>query len=116
MMPRLLARGQFDVTTLSKLFVTLLFLVALGTAAPAILSGDFAELATSAGPVYVTGMLAVGVLRDATDERWWQVAFFGGLAGFGLIKYVRSGDLFDLLWVVVGGMMVVTVAYDRLSS
>ncbi|MFC4447658.1 hypothetical protein [Halorussus aquaticus] len=56
--------------------------------------------------VYLTGLLLAGVLRDATNARGWQLAFFGGVAVWGGYEYATAGDLFSLLLAVVGVAMV----------
>lgn len=103
-------------TALSKVFVSLLFLVALVSAAMSLRSGGVAEFAATLPTLYITGTLAVGVLRDVTDTRRWQLAFFGGLTAIMLGQYVKSGDWFDLLLVAGGAAMVVGLAFDVLSE
>ncbi|NEU55818.1 hypothetical protein [Halorussus sp. MSC15.2] len=107
-------RAQFDVTTLSKVLVSLLFLVALAAAVSQVLAGDFAtdSLLTSVASLYVTGTLAVGVLRGATATRRWQAAFFGGLVVFSLAQYLTSGDRFHLLSMVAGAAMILGLLFD----
>ena len=105
-------RGQFDAITLSKAFVSLLFLTALVSAALSFASDGIQTLTTSVPTLYITGALAVGVLRDVTETRGWQLAFFGGLMVFTLGQYAESGDWFDLLLVVASGAMVLGLAFD----
>ncbi|MFC4447657.1 hypothetical protein [Halorussus aquaticus] len=107
-------RAQLDVTALSKVLVSLLFLAALAAAVSQVLAGDFDtdSLLTNVASLYVTGTLAVGVFRGATDARRWQAAFFGGLAAFGLVQYLASGDRFHLLSMVAGGAMILGLLFD----
>ncbi|UPW01137.1 hypothetical protein M0R88_03305 [Halorussus gelatinilyticus] len=110
------SRARFDVTLVSKVVVSLLFLVALAAAAMSVRADGFDSLATTAGSLYVTGALAVGVLRDATDTRRWRVAFFGGVAVFGLAEYAASSEWFDLLLAAAGAAMLAGDAFDRFSG
>ncbi|WP_135853913.1 hypothetical protein [Halorussus salinus] len=110
------SRAQFDVTLVAKVFASLLFAVALAAAALSVREGGIDALATSASSLYITGVLAVGVLRDATDTRRWRVAFFGGMVGFGLVEYAASSEWYSLLMVAAGAGMLVADAFDRFSE
>lgn len=76
-------------TLVAKVFASLLFVVALAAAVLSVRADGIDALATS---LYITGVLAVGVLRDATDTRRWRVSFFGGMVVFGLVEYAASSE------------------------
>lgn len=103
-------------TLVAKVFASLLFAVALAAAALSVRADGIDALATSASSLYITGVLAVGVLRDATDTRRWRVAFFGGMVAFGLVEYAVSSEWFDLLLVAAGAGMLAADAFDRFSE
>jgi hypothetical protein len=88
----------------SKVLAGGLFVVSVAGLAVSLTSGE--DLATALFSVYLTGLLVVGVFRDVTDERNWQLAFFGGVALWGGYEYLTVGDLFSLLLAVVGIVMV----------
>lgn len=70
-----MSRAQFNVTTVAKAFVSLLLLVDLWVAYSHLRSGDVGSFVTFLSALYIFVVLAVGVFRDATCERWYQVAF-----------------------------------------
>lgn len=100
-------------TTVAKLFVSVLFLAVVASVALSVQAGRFDWPVAAAGSLYLTGLLVVGVFRDATDTRWWRAAFFGGVAAYGLAEYAASRDLFYLLFVVAGVAMLAAVARER---
>ena len=103
-------------TLVAKVFASLLFAVALAAAAMSVREGGIDALATSASSLYITGVLAVGVLRGITDTRRWRLAFFGGMVVFGLVEYAASSEWFDLLLVAAGAGMLVGDAFDQFST
>ena len=76
----------------------------------AVQAGD--GVVTAAFGVYLTGLLFAGVLRDVTNTRSWQLAFFGGVAVWGGWEYVASGDLLSLLLAALGVVMVAANLLD----
>lgn len=109
-------RAQFDVATVAKAFTSLLFVVALAAAVMGVRSHGLTALPDVAASLYITGVLAAGVLLDAVDTRGWRLAFFGGLVVVGLGQYLGSSDPYDLLLVVAGAAMLVGVALDVWSD
>lgn len=99
-------------TTLSKAFVSLLFLVTVASATMALRSGGLTEFTDTLPTLYITGLLAVGVLRDVTDTRRWQLALFGGLTLVMLTEYAATRELFDLLVMLGSAAMVIGLAFD----
>lgn len=100
-------------TTVAKAFVALLFLVSLVASFQLLRAEGTAVLGTVVATLYVTGLLVVGVFRDATGTEWWRAAFFGGMVVYGLVEYVNSGGWFNLLFVVAGAAMLLGLALER---
>ncbi|NHN59890.1 MULTISPECIES: hypothetical protein [Halorussus] len=87
-----------------------LFALSLIGLAFAVQTGD--DLVTALFGAYLTGLLFAGVLRDATNARSWQLAFFGGVAVWGGWEYAASGDLVSLLLAAMGVVMVAVAALN----
>ncbi|WP_435176010.1 hypothetical protein [Halorussus sp. AFM4] len=87
-----------------------LFALSLLGLAAAVQRGD--GVVTALFGVYLTGLLLAGVLRDATNTREWQLAFFGGVAVWSGWEYATSGDLVSLLLAAMGVVMVAANLLD----
>lgn len=91
-------------TLATKVLASVLFVLSAAGLAVAVQESE--GVVSALFGVYLTGMLVVGVFRDATDTRDWQLAFFGGVAAWGGWEYAVDGDLFSLLLAALGVVMV----------
>ncbi|WP_227353708.1 hypothetical protein [Haladaptatus salinisoli] len=109
-------RARFDVTTVMKAFVSLLLLVGLWVAYSHLRSGDVDEFVAFLPALYIFVLLTVGVFRDATRERWYQVALWVGVTVWGGVEYLLGGGWWELALVAVGLLMLASVGYERLQT
>ncbi|WP_227374412.1 hypothetical protein [Haladaptatus halobius] len=103
-------------TAVAKAFVSLLLLVGLWIEYSHLRSGDVDEFVTFLPALYIFGVLAVGVFRDATRERWYQVALWVGMTVWGVVEYLFGGGWWELALVAVGLMMLGSVGYEYLQT
>ncbi len=98
------------VTTATKAFAAVLFLLSVAGLVVAVRTGE--GIVSALFGVYLTGLLVGGIFRNAMDTRNWQVAFFAGVALWGGYEYATAGDLFSLLLAVLGVVMVAANLLD----
>lgn len=98
------------VTTATTALAVALFAVSVLAAYFALREGE--SLVTPILSVYLTGLLLVGVLRDAMAAPGWQLAFFAGVAVWGGYEYATAGEVFALLLAAVAVVMVVVAGSD----
>ncbi|WP_458205814.1 hypothetical protein [Haladaptatus sp. NG-SE-30] len=112
-----MSRVQFDVTTVVKLFASLLLVVALVSVVGLVSESGVTGLLQGITLLYIAVVLFVGVFRDVTRTRRWRVAFFGGVVVWSIADYLFGGrDEFSLLLGLAGLVMLVGIGYDYLQT
>ncbi|WP_458190597.1 hypothetical protein [Haladaptatus sp. NG-WS-4] len=110
-------RARFDVTTVAKLFASLLLVVVVLSVVGMVAESGVTGLLQVIVLLYIAVVLFVGVFRDVTRTWRWRVAFFGGVGVWSATDYLfGGGDRFSLLLGLAGLVMLVGVSYDYLQT